>query len=246
MKAHTKARNAEDKAERRAELLRAAAALFDTVPYAKITMAEVAERAGLSKGTVYLYFESKEELFLALLEDLLFAWYDAFDRRIDAARGELSADELLRIFAEVSLGQGPTLSRLIAIVSGVLEHNVGFEAAASYKRRLWTQMTRTGAKLEARGPYFRPGEGFQFLGHLALFIVGARQLADLAPMIVRVIDEFDLKGFRFDFDSELYALVQNHLRGLENRPDVARSATTTAKRRARRGSAGGTGRRDRA
>jgi len=235
MTAHTKARNAEDKAERRAELLKAGAALFDTVPYAKITMAEVADRAGLSKGTVYLYFESKEELFLALLEDLLFAWYDAFDRRIDAARGELSTDELLRIFAEVSLGRPPSLSRLIGIASGVLEQNVSFDAAARYKRRLWTQMTRTGAKLEARWPYFRPGEGFQFMGHLALFIVGARQLVDLAPVVVRVIDEFDLKGFRFDFDAELYALVQNHLRGLENRPQaVAKSAAATTRRRAHR------------
>jgi AcrR family transcriptional regulator len=234
MKAHTKARNAEDKAERRAELLKAAATLFDTVPYAKITMAEVAENAGLSKGTVYLYFESKEEVFLALLEDLLFAWYDALDRRIDAARGELSADELLRIFAEVSFGQGPTLSRLIAIVSGVLEHNVSFEAAARYKRRLWTHMMRTGAKLEARWPHFLPGEGFQFLGHLALFIIGGRQLADIAPMVVRAIDEFDLKGFRFDFDRELYALIQNHLRGLENRPQAVAKAAATTRRRARR------------
>ncbi len=235
MKAHTKARNAEDKAERRADLLKAAAAVFDTVPYAKITMAEVAQRAGLSKGTVYLYFETKEELFLALLEDLLFAWYDALDRRLDAARGELSADEMLRIIAEVSLGQGPTMTRLIAIVSGVLEHNVSFEAAARYKRQLWTHMMRTGAKLEARWPHFRPGEGFVFLGHLALFIIGGRQLVDVAPVVVQVIDEFDLKGFRFDFDSELYALIQNHLRGLENRPQaVAQSATRTGKRRSRK------------
>jgi AcrR family transcriptional regulator len=235
MKAHTKARNAGDKAERRADLLKAAATLFDTVPYAKITIAEVAERAGLSKGTVYLYFESKEELFLALLEELLFAWHDAFDERIDAAPGELSTDDLLRMFAEVSFGQGPTLSRLIAIVSGVLEHNVSFEAAARYKRRLWTHMTRTGAKLEARWPHFRPGEGFQFLGHLALFIIGGRQLVDTAPVVGRVIDEFDLKGFRFDFDSELYALLQNHLRGLASRPQAAiKSAAAIPKRRARK------------
>jgi AcrR family transcriptional regulator len=235
VKPHTKARNAEDKAERRAELLKAAATLFETVPYTKITMAEVAERAGLSKGTVYLYFESKEEVFLALLEDLLFGWHDALDRRIDAARGELSTDELLLIIAEVSFGQRPTLSRLIAIVSGVLEHNVSFEAAARYKRRLWTHMVRTGAKLEARWPHFRPSEGFQFLGHLALFIIGGRQLVDIAPVVSRVIDEYDLKGFRFDFDSELYALIQNHLRGLESRPQAsANSVGTTTRRRARK------------
>ena len=242
MEAHRKARNPQDKADRRDELLRVAANMFDTVPYSKITMADVAGRAGLAKGTVYLYFASKEELFLGVLEKLLFAWYDALDQRLDAVRGDISADQLVEMLALKTPGR-LTLTRLIAIVSGVLEHNVSVEVASRYKPQLWSHMMKTGAKLEAKWPHFRAGEGFKFLGHLALFIIGARQLADLPPAVLEVIDTFSLKGFRADFDTELDMLVRNHLRGLEHRPPAARttgraSATAAVPKspRSRRGS----------
>jgi hypothetical protein len=116
-----------------------------------------------------------------------------------------------------------------------LEHNVRFEVASRYKRRLWTHMTATGAKLEAKWPTFRPGEGFQFLGTVGLFIIGARQLADVAPVVAKVIDFFDLKGFRFDFDAEVTALIENHLRGLEHRRDGAPRPAKLDSRSARNG-----------
>lgn len=232
MKSDRKARKPEDKAERRTHLLHVAADMFDSIPYAKITMADVAIRAGLAKGTVYLYFASKEELFLGVLEQLLFHWYDLVDQRLDDVRGELEADQLIAILAMPTEHQ-QTLTRLIAIVSGVLEHNVSLEVASRYKPRLWARMTNTGAKLEAKWPHFRPGEGFLFLGHLGLMIIGGRHLADLPPVIGQVIDTFDLKGFRFDFETELYALLRNHLRGLEARSSELKPSKRTSKSKRR-------------
>jgi DNA-binding transcriptional regulator YbjK len=58
-----RARATEDKAIRREQLLAAAALLFDARGPREITIAEVARSAGLAKGTVYLYFATKEELF---------------------------------------------------------------------------------------------------------------------------------------------------------------------------------------
>jgi AcrR family transcriptional regulator len=68
-----RARNDEDKQVRRAEILTQAAALLGKHPYARITMSQVAAGSGLAKGTLYLYFRSKEELFLALLQRELVA-----------------------------------------------------------------------------------------------------------------------------------------------------------------------------
>ena len=56
--------------ERKAKLLEAAALVFSQNGYARTTIAQVATCAGMGKGTVYGYFKSKEELFLAL-----FDWY---------------------------------------------------------------------------------------------------------------------------------------------------------------------------
>ena len=53
----------------RAELLDAAAEVFARRGYHAATVDEIAARAGLSKGSVYWTFASKEELFLALLDE---------------------------------------------------------------------------------------------------------------------------------------------------------------------------------
>lgn len=54
------------KLQRRAAILSAAQELFSERGFDGTTMQEVSGRAGLSKGTVYLYFKSKEELYLSV------------------------------------------------------------------------------------------------------------------------------------------------------------------------------------
>jgi AcrR family transcriptional regulator len=53
--------------ERQQQILDAAAAVIIRLGYDKATMMDIAEEAGASRGTVYLYFKGKEELFEALL-----------------------------------------------------------------------------------------------------------------------------------------------------------------------------------
>lgn len=57
----------EDKVKRRQELLDAAKRLFAERGYHATTMADVARRAGLSYGVVYWYFDSKDDLFKAMM-----------------------------------------------------------------------------------------------------------------------------------------------------------------------------------
>lgn len=56
---------------RRAEVLDHAAAVFAAHGFAGTTFADVAARAGLSKGAVFHYFESKEQLFEAVVQERL-------------------------------------------------------------------------------------------------------------------------------------------------------------------------------
>jgi AcrR family transcriptional regulator len=49
------------------ELMTAAVEVFGEVGYAQAKLEDVAKRAGVSKGTVYLYFESKDALFRAMV-----------------------------------------------------------------------------------------------------------------------------------------------------------------------------------
>ena len=57
------------KFRRRDEILRAATDLFSEKGYHEVTMEEIAEEMGVSKGTLYNYFSSKENLYLEILKE---------------------------------------------------------------------------------------------------------------------------------------------------------------------------------
>ena len=57
------------KEERPAEILAAALKMFSSKGFAVTKLDEVAKEAGVSKGTLYLYFESKEALFKAVVNE---------------------------------------------------------------------------------------------------------------------------------------------------------------------------------
>ena len=59
----------ESKARTRSELLRAASRLFLRKGFVDTSLSDIAEEAALTKGAVYSNFESKEDLFLALLQE---------------------------------------------------------------------------------------------------------------------------------------------------------------------------------
>ena len=69
------------RAARRDQIVVAALACFAQTGYYATTMADVAAQAGVSKGTPYLYFESKEALFIALHEE----WDCGLADRVNAA-----------------------------------------------------------------------------------------------------------------------------------------------------------------
>lgn len=66
---------------RRSQIIAAALTCFARAGYHATTMADVAEQAGVSKGTPYLYFPSKEALFITLHEE----WGCGLTDRVDAA-----------------------------------------------------------------------------------------------------------------------------------------------------------------
>jgi AcrR family transcriptional regulator len=86
--------------QRRHDILDAARTVFARKGYADTVVEDIAEQAGIGKGTLYLYFPSKEQIYLAaLLEDA---------RRLDVESREAMAaaeswEEKLRAFVEVRL-----------------------------------------------------------------------------------------------------------------------------------------------
>ena len=61
---------------RRDEIVDACAQLYQTLPFKKITLGVIGEKTSFSRTSIYNYFQTKEEIFLALLEREYAAWAD--------------------------------------------------------------------------------------------------------------------------------------------------------------------------
>lgn len=83
----------ERKALTRAQLLEAAARVFLRRGFFAASVDEVAAEAGFSKGAVYAHFESKDDLFLAVVEERIHQRVLAISGLVDAG-GEVGAQAL--------------------------------------------------------------------------------------------------------------------------------------------------------
>jgi TetR/AcrR family transcriptional regulator len=98
----TRARREREKRERRRSILQAARETFFENGFHHATVDSIAERAEVSKGTVYLYFESKEAILAHLLLEGLVDLVAELDHAY-AATASLPADEQLRELAQAYL-----------------------------------------------------------------------------------------------------------------------------------------------
>ena len=109
-------KRARRKEARPGELLAAALELFVEKGFAATRVEEVAKRAGVSKGTLFLYFSSKEELFKAVVRDSVSGRYPEWRTEIGAFKG--TASELLQYsmhtwWARYGATQASGISKLI-------------------------------------------------------------------------------------------------------------------------------------
>lgn len=89
--------------DRPAEICAAALDVFREKGFAAARLDEIARRAGVSKGTLYLYFKDKEDLFRAVVRDTFAPDFDAVRQAVLAA--DLPFQQVVQLF----------LSRIAAI-----------------------------------------------------------------------------------------------------------------------------------
>lgn len=209
----------EQKLERRQALITQAWALFQTTAYEAINIFDVAQGLKLAKGTVYLYFKTKEELFLAVLIDQFTAWFADVDAGLATAPDTI--DGVVTILS-AALARRPALVRLFAITHVILEHNIDHEAARGFKQFLSERVGQTGVLLEARLTWLRPGEGAALLLRAYALVIGVQHVADPAPVVREVLEATpEFAPFLVDFQPEFRALLTALLHGLASLQSAA-------------------------
>lgn len=79
--------------ETRSRILEAAIKLFSNRGYNKASVDDICSEAGISKGAFYHHFESKQALFLALLD----SWLQTVDKAIEASKDKTAPETFMQM-----------------------------------------------------------------------------------------------------------------------------------------------------
>jgi AcrR family transcriptional regulator len=141
--------------DRPQELLEAALQVFARNGYFNTTLDEVAEAAGVTKGTIYHYFDTKEQLLLGVIEHYQKL---AFGRAELAIRDErLPASTRIRLLIRKMFSDTEGRRDLLALLVRGVTHELPrvHERWLLGPSRLWTMVARLVDEGKARGE-FRP------------------------------------------------------------------------------------------
>ena len=214
-----RAMHPDDKSERRAAIVRAAEALLRRAPMGAFSVDALARRAGLAKGTVYLYFRTREEVLLAVHAANSRRMFDALERalaapRVDAGVVTLATREFLR--------EHPGFLPLASTCRSMLENNIGTAAALEFKRALGERLSRLGGRIEQLYPHLARGEGVALLMSCYALMIGLWQLADPPACLRQVMQRPDMQVFHIDFEKQLMAALSDLWQAAERRAEGAR------------------------
>ena len=214
LKRRTRAVGAEDKEQRRAAIVAAAHALVHRDPSLTFSVEAVARRAGLAKGTLYLYFASREEVLLALHLQQSHEIFDVLEHALAAPGAD--ARSVLKA-GMVYFRAHPEFFPLAGNCRGMLDANVTVEAALAFKVAIGERLGPLGERIQALYPGLAPGEGAALLMNSYAFIIGLWQQADTPVVLRDVMKRPEMAIFRIDFEKQLTAALLDLWESAERR-----------------------------
>ncbi|MFI5591892.1 TetR family transcriptional regulator [Amycolatopsis sp. NPDC051758] len=176
-----RARRPEQIEARRTAILAAARGLLAERPVADISLRELSCQVGLAKSNVLRYFDSREAVFLEVLDG---EWADWLDDLAETLGGPEPADpgfareERVAGVIATTLASRRLLCELVSAMAPVLERNIPVEFARDFKTRAAANTERLGSLVRVRVPELSPEGARHFALGVVVLVSGAWPFAN--------------------------------------------------------------------
>ena len=203
-----RARSSEQKALRRHAVLETAEMYFKEVGYEAFSMAQLAKKSGVAKGTLYLYFNTREELFLTLYEQSLIRWSQIF---IGSLFNTMTSKAYAQSLYKTTQADGIFLPLLIRL-EHVIEHNVSIPRLIESKR-VFIHQVEAVAEVTSTALRLSTGQATEVVKTMGVLLIGATQ-TDQSPALDNEDLPADVQNLITSFSSEPL-FIKNAMRIIE-------------------------------
>ena len=197
-------------AQRREEIVGACEQLYQTMSFKDITLKEISSVTSFSRPTIYNYFHTKEEIFLALYEREYDRWNADLDEILSSDR-KYSVEQLAELIAK-SLERRAQLLKLLSMNNFDMEENSREELLASFKRAYGKSLDLFRAILKKYCPGMSETEVEQIMYVFFPFMFGIYPYAEVTAKQQAAMTE---AGVDYKYQS-IYEITYNCLLKLLN------------------------------
>ena len=157
-------------AQKREEIINACEKLYRTTGFREITLKEIGGITSFSRPTIYNYFETKEEIFLALYKREYDLWNEALSGILNED-GPLAAEQLADRIAG-SLADRPQLLKLLSMNNYDMEANSRKEMLVEFKQSYGKSMDLMRSILKKHCPKMSARDAAGFIYTFYPFMFG--------------------------------------------------------------------------
>lgn len=203
-----RARAEVDKAVKKKSISDSAMDLFRNNNGVMPTVVQIAQHAGMGKGTVYLYFSSREEIFLDLLSEGLESWINHIDSSVSGEK-YVAVDTIVEATCSYIECHSELLS-LASMMNSILEKNIELEKVVSFKQNLLDHLRKVAANITSHFPELLEDKSAMIILNGYALILGLWQLSSLPDTVQKMLQEREMDILNVDFGRE----IRNSLKAL--------------------------------
>ena len=193
---------------RREEIIDACAKLYETMSFKEITLKEIGKVTSFNRTAMYNYFNTKEEIFLALMQREYERWSAELDEMVQAHE-QMTHDELAQALAH-SLEKRERLLKLLSMNHFDMEENSRYENLVEFKKAYGESIRAVGRCLDKFCPEMNKKDKEEFLYVYFPFMYGIYPYAVVTEKQRKAMED---AGVGFVYHS-VYELSYNCLKKL--------------------------------
>lgn len=198
-------RNDEQRKIRVEQIKNAAIKLLDTEQFHKIELAKIANETTFTRGNLYKYISSKEEIYLLVALDEFTEWLDDIrETFVTEMTGDIQG--FSQQWAQV-LYRHPRFLKLISILFTMIERNVSLEKLVDFKKQFLKIMSEANDVLKIVFPSWDDKTIDKFFQLQSYYVIGLFPYTSPAPIQKQAMEKVGIPYESFDFVNDVSEFV---------------------------------------
>lgn len=180
------------KTNRRSEIMQACRQLYETTDFRDITIKSIAELTSFTRPSIYNYFQTKEEIFLAILQEEYESWNASLQTLL--LDPDLDKESLAQGLAR-SVADHPQLLRLMTMNNYDMEAGSRMEALVTFKKAYGNSLRLVDGLAARACPQWSAQRRSQFVYAFFPFMYGIYPYVEVRPNQAQAMEKAET-GFK--------------------------------------------------